>query len=605
MIEAGMLFRVSSHGQEDGYSLQDQDHDCRAQAARQGYHVDEANIWNDGAQKSWTLNRPGLQAAIKAIREGRIQVLIVGRYDRFSRVQLQQAVAIYEIENIHGGKVESADPKEQFGNDSTGVLLRSVNAWRAEQELELIRDRTQSGRRLRAQSGKLIASPFPLYGYLWADQYERRGKSRYVVDHEAAPVVKRIFLDAASGMKLQVLARALTDEGIPTPATLLVRRGYIRPERFANKTGDWTKTMVIRILTNPAYAGRYVAYRTITRSGHERTPDGQMRIQSHTQMRPEDDSARTVLSSDVCPPIISEDLFERAQSQLAINKQQAIRNQRNPEAYLLRGGFAVCGYCGANMTANTTGPVGAKFLSYRCSRAASSTVNRCPGGSFTINVSVLDKALWTGVVYLFSDPKRIRAVLETQLTMQSDDDLHEVAHRRAVEGKLAEVKTQLDNATRAVLNATNDESHALWTQQVNQLLPQKAALEKELAELGHDAQRRQMAYDYLKTVEDWCEALGPEIMLASYEEKRYLLRGLKTKVTCYKQDHDPRYIIEWDLARLQSSLRQLLPNLTNKDIESFYELNNTVRRHQSVDYRPGEGFVPVALADEEIEQVAR
>ena len=271
MVEAGMLFRVSSQGQEDGYSLQDQEHDCRIHAANQGYQVADEHIWNDGAQKSWTLNRPGLQAALKAIRDGEIQVLIVGRYDRFSRVQMQQAVAVYEIEQIHSGRVESADPHEQFGNDSTGVLLRSVNAWRAEQELELIKDRTQTGRRLRAQSGKLIASPFPLYGYLWADQHERRGKSRYVVDSETTAVIQRIFREVTSGMGIKRLARALTDEHIPTPAHLLIARGYVVPSRFGAITGDWTKTMMLRILSNPAYAGRYVAYRTVTRTGHERT----------------------------------------------------------------------------------------------------------------------------------------------------------------------------------------------------------------------------------------------------------------------------------------------------------------------------------------------
>jgi site-specific DNA recombinase len=583
MVEVGMLLRVSSQGQEDGYSLQDQDRDYQTHIAKQGYHLNDEHIWNDGAQKSWTLNRPGLQAAIKAVRHDGIQVLVVGRYDRFSRVQLQQAVAIYEIEQIHGGRVESADPKEQFGNDSKGMLLRSVNAWRAEQELELIRDHTQTGRRLRAQSGKLIASPFPLYGYLWADQHERRGKSRYVVDHETAPIVKRIFHNVVSGMKLKTLARALTEEGIPTPATLLVQRGYVSPDRFTNMTGDWTKTMIVRIVTNPAYAGRYVAYRTVTKSGRERTPEGQMRIQSHTRMRPEDDPSRTVLPSDVCPPIITDDLFERAQTQLAINKREAIRNQRNPEAYLLRGGFATCGYCGANMTANTTGPVGNKFLSYRCTRAASYTVNRCPGGSFTINVSVLDEAVWAGIVYLFSDPKRMRAILESQLTNADEEKARESAYIRALEGKLADIKGQIENATKAVLTAANPEAHALWTRQFDLLIPQQAALEQELGDVDKNDQRRRAAYDYLKTVEDWCEALGPEIMLASYEEKRYLLRGLKTKVTCYKLDHDPRYVIEWDLSRLQSSLRQLLPNLTNKDIDAFFQSNNTYFRHQSPD----------------------
>lgn len=528
MVEAGMLFRVSSKGQEDGYSLQDQEHDCRVYADKQGYHVADAHIWNDGAQKSWTLNRPGLQAAIQAIHKGDIQVLLVGRYDRFSRVQMQQAVAIYEIEHIHGGRVESSDPKEQFGTDSTGVLLRSVNAWRAEQELELIKDRTQTGRRLRAQSGKLIASPFPLYGYLWADEHDRRGKSRYVVDHEAAPIIQRIFSDVAAGTQLRTVARTLTAEGVPTPANLLIARGFVTPQRFRKMTGDWSKTMLVRIVTNSAYIGKYVAFRTLTNTGQTRTPEGHLRVQSRTIMRPKDDPSRTVLSADVCPAIVSEEVFTRVQQQLGINKQEASRNQRSPEAYLLRGGFAFSGHCGATMTANTSGPVGKKILTYRCTRAGSSTVNRCEGGSYVISTTVLDKAVWTAITYLFSDPKRIRAVLETQLSVKSDEESREEARKQAIEGRLRQVIMQ-------------------------------------------------------------------KIIQASYEERRYLLRGLKTKVTCYKTGHDPRYVIEWDMARLQEPLRNLLPNFTDKDVAAIYESNNTYFRQQSPDYVPGSGFVPVAV----------
>ena len=69
-----------------------------------------SGISNDGAQKSDTLNRPGLKAAIEAVRKGEIEVLVTARYDRLSRVQLQQAVVIYEVEQLYGGKVESADP---------------------------------------------------------------------------------------------------------------------------------------------------------------------------------------------------------------------------------------------------------------------------------------------------------------------------------------------------------------------------------------------------------------------------------------------------------------------------------------------------------------
>jgi hypothetical protein len=249
------------------------------------------------------------------------------------------------------------------------------------------------------------------------------------------------------------------------------------------------------------------------------------------------------------------------------------------------------------MTANTTGPVGAKFLSYRCARASTSTVNRCPGGNFTINISVLDGAVWAAIIYLFSDPMRLRAVLEIQLTLKRDEDSREATRKQAIEGQLSQVVKQIENATHAVLNAANEETHALWTQQVTLLLPQKAALEQELVNLDHAAHSRHAAYDYLKTVEDWCEALGPKIQVASYEERRYLLRGLKTKVTCFKSDHDPRYVIEWGLAHLQRSLRQLLPNLTDKDMAAIYESNDTYFRHQSADYVPGSGYVAVADAE--------
>jgi DNA invertase Pin-like site-specific DNA recombinase len=114
---------------------------------------------------------------MEAVRNGEISVLLVDKYDRFSRIQMQQAVAIYQIEHEYGGTVESANAREQFGRDSTGVLLRNVAAYGAERELESIRERTQGGRRSRARDGKIIPGAWPNYGYEWADRNERRGKA--------------------------------------------------------------------------------------------------------------------------------------------------------------------------------------------------------------------------------------------------------------------------------------------------------------------------------------------------------------------------------------------------------------------------------------------
>ena len=145
-----------------------------------------------------------------------------------------------------------------------------------------------------------------------------------MVDLETAAVIQRIFEETAAGVKLLTIGRTLTNEGVPTPAQILIRRGFASPTRFRKMSGDWTRTMLRRILSNPAHIGQYIAYRTIT----------------------------------------------------------------------------------------------------------------------------------------FSDPERVRAVLETQRTHHSDEDDREKAHRKAVEGQLREMVLQLENATRSALLATNDAARA-------------------------------------------------------------------------------------------------------------------------------------------------
>jgi DNA invertase Pin-like site-specific DNA recombinase len=255
-----------------------------------GYTILPQHVWNDGVHKSYTLKRPGLQAAMEAIRKGEIQVLVVGRYDRFSRIQMQQAIAIYQIEGLYGGRVESADRNEQFGKNSTGALLRSINAWRAERELELVRERTQGARRARAQSGKIVPAAVPLYGYVWADPHEKRGKSRYLVDPETAPVVERIYREAVAGVSLRRIAGDLTRNGIPTPAQVLTARGLVAPGRFKNIVeGRWGRQVIVRMLKNSAYCGEYVAhrYQVSRETDHERR---------HIKMRAETDRARRTAS---------------------------------------------------------------------------------------------------------------------------------------------------------------------------------------------------------------------------------------------------------------------------------------------------------------------
>ncbi len=197
---AAIYLRVSTPGQEEGYSLPEQERDALGFASEMGALIREEHIINDGWQRSYTLNRPGIHRLRELFRMREIDLLIVPKYDRLSRSQMQQAALLYEIEQLRGGKVVSAHPSERYDDSAEGRLLRSIGAYRAEKEREDIIWRTQGGRRARARDGKIIPARVPLYGYCWADPLVRHGKTRLVPDPLTVPTVRRIFTEAVAGV---------------------------------------------------------------------------------------------------------------------------------------------------------------------------------------------------------------------------------------------------------------------------------------------------------------------------------------------------------------------------------------------------------------------
>jgi hypothetical protein len=360
-----------------------------------------------------------------------------------------------------------------------------------------------------------------------------------------------------AGVSLRRIAGDLTSDGIPTPSQVLTVRGLVAPGRFKNMVeGRWVRQVVMRILKNSAYCGEYVAYRyQVTReTDHERR---------HIKMRPESDRARVVLPPEICPAIISKELFQAAQEQLERNKAESMRNNKAPYLTLLRGGFAVCGYCGSTMIARRS------TQSYVCCRPGKGGVyNLCPGGHFAIHAPTLDDTLWTMVRVLFRHPERMRAILEAQQAYQDQVHVTEKAGYLAVEGHLAQLEGYLQNATKAVLNAQDDFTRAHWEHEIEGLLAQRAEAREQLQRLEELRQGREGALLYMRSIEEWSRTLEPASAEATYEEKRFLLRGLGLKVTCFRKDHDPRYYVDWNLAGLDEKLRSLLPSLTSQEIAS-------------------------------------
>ena len=387
MARLAIYLRRSSPGEESkNYSLSNQQDDIEKWPEYPQHTL--FKTYSDPGGKSYTLNRPVFLRLLADAKAGRFDLVVVGKWDRLSRMQDQQAVAIFQLQQ-YGVKVVATT--EPIPDGPMGTLIRNNYAYASEQELHNIRTRTLSGRRKRVHSGKLPPKPYPLYGYLFADHAT---KERYIIDPETAPVVELIYRSLLDGMTMLRIARELDAAHIPTPRAVLAIRGQLpRNWMIIEK---WSASTIHRILTHSAYCGRLVGWgiqTTTTERTHKVT--GETEVKRVQIARQEDDPDRVVFDESVCPALVSVATWQAVQEQLARNKQQAPRRLRDPDAILLRNGFAICGICGRSLQGSWHKP--SNSWRYTCKKKH---VSR--------SVADLDKAVWDWVLAQFSNPDVVR-----------------------------------------------------------------------------------------------------------------------------------------------------------------------------------------------------
>ena len=104
-------------------------------------------------------------------------------------------------------------------------------------------------------SGKPITSK-PVYGYLMDED------ENFIIDEEAAPVVKQIYNLCLAGNGPTKIARMLTEQQIPTPGTLEYRRTGSTRRYHPGYECKWATNTVVHILENREYTGCLVNFKT-------------------------------------------------------------------------------------------------------------------------------------------------------------------------------------------------------------------------------------------------------------------------------------------------------------------------------------------------------
>lgn len=224
-----LYLRVSTEKQAtEGNSMAAQEAKLTDYCKAMQWHVGEGHIYKDeGISGKSADNRPALQAMLQAAKEGKIQRIVVTKFDRLAR-NVKDLMDIMDTLNKVGCALVLLDINVDTGTP-TGKLIAGIMGQLAEWERSLISERVMSGKRHQATEGEYNGSRCPL-GYDFAN-------GEFTINEQAA-TVGRIFDLFLSGQSINAIAKAMNETQTQTAMG-----------------GKWYASTVRTILGNGAYAG--------------------------------------------------------------------------------------------------------------------------------------------------------------------------------------------------------------------------------------------------------------------------------------------------------------------------------------------------------------
>lgn len=389
-MKAAIYCRVSTEDQgKEGTSLGSQLAACLEKARVLEYDVADNLIFKE-TYSGLQLDRPQFNLLRQKAKNGEFDAVIAYSPDRLSRNGLNLLTLIQEFKD-EGVKLLLV--REQFEDSDTGEMTAYIFGWASGLEAKQIKERTKRGKRAKVQQGILPqGTGIGLYGYNWSKDL----KKRVPIDSEVG-TVRQIFNMISEGLTRFEVAKRLNEQKIPT------------------KSGcKWHPLTIERMVTNPSYIGTTYFGKTV-REGKKVTLI---------------DRSQWIPLTKVTPPIISQELFDRAQRVLQDSKE--LHRGRPQNEYLLTG-HVRCGYCNSPT-------VGAclthKYRYYHCRATYPTSVKEASCRAGYINADILEDIVWSEARKVIEHPDVILADLKRRIELQNID-------RTRIETELTEVNQKI------------------------------------------------------------------------------------------------------------------------------------------------------------------
>lgn len=320
--------------------------------------------YTDDGYSGGSFDRPDWKRLIEDIEAGKVGMVITKDMSRIGRNYLE--VGYYtEIyfgqKNIRFIAIANGVDSENQGSSEFAPFLNVMNEW-------YLRDcsrKIRATKQVIGNSGKHISSHAP-YGY----KKDPEDKHHWLVDEEAAEVVRRIYRLCIEGKGIQMIAQQLQADKIETPGYYQAKRsnGVYKNRLDVLDPYKWSGTMVKHILTKPDYLGYTVNFRTTSKSYKDK---------KSIQNPPE----KWAVFEGTQEPIIDLETWQLCQKLLGTPRRCDTIEESNPFT-----GLVYCADCGEKMYNQRSRPftdsIGTKHSgtdAYNCSTYKLSKKNKGKG----------------------------------------------------------------------------------------------------------------------------------------------------------------------------------------------------------------------------------
>ena len=324
-VTAFLYERLSRDDNLEGesYSIGNQKKLLTKVAKEKGY-TNLVHFLDDGIS-GVTMDRPGFVEMIQQLEQGRAAAVFVKDLSRLGRNYIEVGRLTEEFFPEHDIRLvavsDNIDTAE--GENELAPIRNLFNEWYARD----ISKKRRISNKIKGNAGEPMGQP--PYGYI----KDPSNPKRWIVDDEAAQVVRRIYSMTLEGYGTEQIATQLERDEILTPRAYWLKKGIKRPGKGKQQPATkWNSSTVTKILSLQEYCGDILNFKTYSKS-------------YKNKKRLENDRENWVVFKDVHEPIIERSVFEQVQQ-----KRGKIRKRRTNEGeHNMFSGLLVCADCGSNL----------------------------------------------------------------------------------------------------------------------------------------------------------------------------------------------------------------------------------------------------------------